>query len=153
MIEIHLPELSATTRFAAALADLITAPQLIYLQGDLGAGKSTLARAFIQHLTSPQTEVPSPTFTLVQTYNTAKGEVWHYDLYRLKHAEEVWELGFEDALHSGIVLVEWPERLSGLPLPAPLIITLRHEGDERLATIQGPEEINELLLNLAEKFS
>lgn len=103
-----------TAKLAQKLAHETRAPCLYCLYGDLGAGKSTFARGFIQGLISPYTEVPSPTFTLVQTYETDKGTIYHFDLYRLEDPEEVFELGWDDALAEGIVLVEWPERLGSL---------------------------------------
>lgn len=106
-----------TAQAAANLAATSKAPCLICLHGDLGAGKSTFARAFIRSLTSPDTEVPSPTFTLVQTYDTHKGPLYHFDLYRLEDPEEVYELNWDDALADAIILVEWPQRLGSL-LPA-----------------------------------
>lgn len=81
-------------------------------------GKSVFARALIRELTvQPDLEVPSPTFTLVQTYDTIKGPLWHFDLYRIKAPEDVYELGWEDALSEGIVLVEWPSRLNSTLAP------------------------------------
>lgn len=106
---------AALAALGQGLAGAVQAPKVILLQGDLGAGKTTLARAMIRHLTgNPDEEVPSPTFTLVQDYATPKGTVHHYDLYRLKDAEEVYELGWEDAAADGIALIEWPERLGAL---------------------------------------
>ncbi|MEM6780860.1 MAG: tRNA (adenosine(37)-N6)-threonylcarbamoyltransferase complex ATPase subunit type 1 TsaE [Pseudomonadota bacterium] len=107
-----------TVQIAALLAGETNAPALICLYGDLGAGKSAFARGFIRTLASQDTDVPSPTFTLVQTYDTTKGTIYHYDLYRLEDAEEVYELSWDDALADGIVLVEWPERLGSLLPPA-----------------------------------
>jgi len=101
-----------TVRFAALFAEKLRCGDVVLLRGDLGAGKSVFARSLIRTLAGkPDLEVPSPTFPLVQTYDTPKGDVWHFDLYRLKHPDEVFELGWEDALAGGIVLVEWPERL------------------------------------------
>jgi tRNA threonylcarbamoyladenosine biosynthesis protein TsaE len=108
----------ATARLGRLLARLVRPRDVIALHGGLGLGKTTLARAFIQALTgSTDEEVPSPTFTLVQTYDSDRGTIWHIDAYRLKHPDEIWELGFEDALVDGILLIEWPERL-GPHLPA-----------------------------------
>ena len=95
---------------AKILANSITAPVCIALWGEMGAGKSTFARAFIRSFL-PDIEVPSPTFTLVQTYPTPKGEIWHCDLYRLATEDEVQELGLLEAFNEAICLVEWPERL------------------------------------------
>ena len=87
----------------------------ITLQGPLGVGKSVFARALIRHLAqNPTLEIPSPTFTLLQTYDTPQGPVWHYDLYRLGDAAEIYELGWEEALQSALILIEWPERLGPL---------------------------------------
>ncbi len=84
------------------------------LQGLMGAGKSEFARAFIRKLMGSDIDVPSPTFTLVQTYESDKGLIWHFDLYRLEDEEEIYEIGWEEALSDGILLIEWPERLGSL---------------------------------------
>ncbi|MEA2755392.1 MAG: tRNA threonylcarbamoyladenosine biosynthesis protein TsaE, partial [Aliidongia sp.] len=115
-IEIGLPDPIATRQFAERLADVALPRDIIALGGTLGMGKTAFARGFIQHLTGAE-EVPSPTFTLVQSYDFPAGTIWHFDLYRLNRPEDVWELGFEDALEAGILLIEWPERLGAL-LPA-----------------------------------
>jgi tRNA threonylcarbamoyladenosine biosynthesis protein TsaE len=97
---------------ATALAPQLRAGDVLFLRGDLGAGKTVFARALIRALTDdPDMNVPSPTFTLVQTYDTSAGPLWHFDLYRLKSAEEIYEIGWEDALGGAIMVVEWPERL------------------------------------------
>jgi tRNA threonylcarbamoyl adenosine modification protein YjeE len=102
---------------ANVLAARITSPTCIALWGEMGAGKSTFARAFIKSFL-PTIDVPSPTFTLIQTYTTSKGEIWHCDLYRLGNSDEIQELGLLEAFHNNICLVEWPERLeSFLPQP------------------------------------
>lgn len=79
--------------------------------GDLGAGKTTFARSVLETLDPALEEVPSPTFTLVQYYSTLVGQVWHCDFYRLKNAEEIFELGMEEAFDSEICLIEWPEKI------------------------------------------
>lgn len=99
---------------ARTLATIAKPRDVILLYGDLGMGKTVFSRAFVQSLTSPDEDVPSPTFTLVQLYDTDKGTVWHFDLYRLKQPDEVYELGFEEALSDGISLIEWPERAERL---------------------------------------
>ena len=105
-----------TAVLARKIAFHLSPRDVILLKGDLGAGKSTFARALIQALCGDKTEVPSPTFTLVQTYEAPRFVIWHFDLYRLKHPEEVYELGIEEAYGNGVSLIEWPERL-GKNLP------------------------------------
>ncbi len=100
-----------TENLAKALAQIAQPGDVWALFGTLGMGKSVFARAFIKTLTSAE-EVPSPTFTLVQTYPAQDFEIYHYDLYRLKSAEEIWELNIEEAMHTGVCLIEWPEKMS-----------------------------------------
>ena len=114
-LDLDLPDLDATIRLGAALARHLRVGDVIALHGDLGAGKTELARAIIRTATGdPALIVPSPTFTLAETYDTAPGAIWHFDLYRLGAPEEALELGLEEALTDGILLVEWPERLARL---------------------------------------
>ncbi len=104
-----------TKKIAAALASDIRSGDILLLHGNLGAGKTVFARSLIRTLSdAPELEVPSPTFTLVQTYEAKDFHLWHFDLYRLEDPEEIYELGWEEALSDGIVLVEWPERLGTL---------------------------------------
>ena len=109
-----LSDEAATRALGQRLALAARAGDVMALSGPLGIGKSVLARAFIRALTTPEEEVPSPTFTLVQLYDGLAGPLWHFDLYRLAESGEVLELGFEDAVAGGIVLVEWAERLGAL---------------------------------------
>jgi tRNA threonylcarbamoyl adenosine modification protein YjeE len=109
-----LADEAATVALARAVARGVRPGDVIALWGDLGAGKTRFARAFIGALAGEGEEVPSPTFTLVQGYDTPAGAVWHFDLYRLDSADEVLELGFEEALADGIALIEWPDRLGSL---------------------------------------
>jgi tRNA threonylcarbamoyladenosine biosynthesis protein TsaE len=109
-LDIDLTDEAATEALGARLAAAARAGDVIALYGDLGAGKTFLARAFIRALTGPSTEVPSPTFTLVQTYAADGFEIWHFDLYRIGHASEARELGLDEA-EDGVALIEWPERL------------------------------------------
>ncbi len=103
---------SATDALADRLAELAEAGDIIGLAGDLGAGKTTFARAFIRARMG-HVEVPSPTFTLVQIYENGGAPVWHFDLYRLEDSEEIYELGIEEAFDSAICLIEWPEKMAG----------------------------------------
>ena len=112
-----LPDQAATEALAARLAAVLQPGDVVALGGDLGAGKTTFARALIRAAAGAEVEVPSPTFTLVQTYDLPMGPIWHFDLYRLTGPDEVIELGWDEARADGIVLVEWPDRLGPL-LPA-----------------------------------
>jgi tRNA threonylcarbamoyl adenosine modification protein YjeE len=114
MIVVDLPDETATAAFAARIAAVAVPGDVIALKGDLGAGKTSFARAFIRARGDAHEEVPSPTFTLVQIYQAAAVAIWHFDLYRLGAAEEAWELGIEEAFASGVSLIEWPERLASL---------------------------------------
>lgn len=108
-----LANLAETQAFAQRLAARLRAGDVICLHGALGAGKTELARALIRAATGePALEVPSPTFSLVQTYETAGFEIWHADLYRLESAAESVELGLDDAFGEAVVLLEWPDRIA-----------------------------------------
>ncbi len=105
-----MPDAAATVTAAAAVAKLARRGDVFCLIGALGAGKTTFARGFLRAL-GIEEEIPSPTFNLLLTYDTAPGTVWHFDLYRLGSPDEVIELGLEDAFADGICLIEWPDRL------------------------------------------
>lgn len=136
---VTLADIDATARLAAALAHLLRAGDLVALEGDLGAGKTAFARALIRELTKSDEEVPSPTFTLVQTYEAAEFDIWHFDLYRMKKPEDAFELGIEDALAEGVTLIEWPDRLGPwLPRDRLTIAIAFGAGEnERIATLSG----------------
>lgn len=101
----------ATTALAHRLAPVLAPGDAVLLSGDLGAGKTHFARALIQARLGRAEEVPSPSFTLVQTYDDGECEIWHVDLYRLADPDEVFELGLGDAFETAICLIEWPDRL------------------------------------------
>ncbi len=127
---IHVTHSEAeTAALAATLAARSRAGDLFLLSGPLGAGKSVFSRAFIKALCGEDTEVPSPTFTLVQNYDCAKGTIWHFDLYRLEVAEDVFELGWEEAMVDGITLVEWPQKLGPYSPMSATRISIEPDGE------------------------
>lgn len=135
---------AATDALAGAVAALLRPGDVVALWGDLGAGKTRFARALIGALARRSgagegEEVPSPTFTLVQTYEIADTLVWHFDLYRLDLPEEALELGLEEALSDGITLIEWPGRLGRLLPRDRLDLTLDFAAlpEGRIATLVG----------------
>jgi tRNA threonylcarbamoyladenosine biosynthesis protein TsaE len=122
---IKLPDLPSTARLAATVAELAHPGDAILLQGPLGAGKTEFARAFLRSAAGqPELEVPSPTFTLVQSYATRLGTVHHFDLWRLDGPAALAELGWDEA-RDDIVLVEWPDRLGASRPPDALTIALQ----------------------------
>lgn len=151
LLQLELADEAATKRLAKALAPLLRPGDVLALGGDLGAGKTSFARALINALPGPEEEVPSPTFTLVQLYERGPLEVWHVDLYRLEDPEDALELGLEEAFAEAVTLIEWPERLGPLlPARALKIALMRgaHE-EERLARLSGPGAWGPRLAELA----
>ncbi len=155
-VSIHLPDAAATAALARRLAGFARPGDVIALTGELGSGKTSFARAFVNALPRPDggpagEHVPSPTFTLVQIYERAPAPVWHFDLYRLSDPGEVEELGWEEALGEGIVLVEWPDRLGDRLPPHHLDITLTFAPDDagRYAVLQGSGDWADRLETLA----
>lgn len=138
-LDVFLADEAATLRFGEDMALAVRRGDYVALHGDLGAGKSTFARALIRTIADDAfLEVPSPTFTLVQSYDL-RLPVAHFDLYRIADAAEIDELGFDEALSDGICLVEWPERGFGA-LPAEgITLTFTHEGEGRRVAINAPE--------------
>ncbi|MGY8993093.1 MAG: tRNA (adenosine(37)-N6)-threonylcarbamoyltransferase complex ATPase subunit type 1 TsaE [Rhodospirillales bacterium] len=130
---------AATNQLAAQIASVASLGDVYAISGGLGAGKTAFARAFIRALGSDEEEVPSPTFTLVQTYDLPTASVWHLDLYRLSTPDEVWELGIEEAFVEAVTLIEWPERMGSL-LPANRLDIFLEAGvtvDSRWVTLKG----------------
>lgn len=138
-VTLTLPDAAATGRLAARLAARARRGDAILLEGPLGAGKSTFARAFLRAASGdPALEVPSPTFTLVQGYELPAGPAFHFDLWRLDGPADLSELGWDEA-REGIVLVEWPDRLGALRPDDALTIALAPGAteDARIATLAG----------------
>ncbi|WP_177208370.1 tRNA (adenosine(37)-N6)-threonylcarbamoyltransferase complex ATPase subunit type 1 TsaE [Tropicimonas isoalkanivorans] len=140
-MRLTLPGPDATDALGRALAGGLRAGDTLLLSGPIGAGKSHLARAIILAMMdrtgTPREDVPSPTYTLVQTYELDGVEVWHADLYRLSGPDEIWELGLDAAFDSAICLVEWPDRLAQAAPEAALRIDLAAdpETDGRMARL------------------
>ena len=112
VLQLELPNLSATQNLGSLLADGLTAGDVIALSGPLGAGKSALARSIILSANPNETEVPSPTFSLVQTYELEdRTPLWHLDLYRIENPEDAMQLGLDDAFVDAVCLIEWPDRV------------------------------------------
>jgi tRNA threonylcarbamoyladenosine biosynthesis protein TsaE len=139
-MRIPLVDEAATTALGRAVAPLLRPGDVVLLEGPLGMGKSTLARGLIRALAGPDVDVPSPTFTLVQVYETSP-PVAHFDLYRLERPSEAAEIGLDEALDLGCAVIEWPERLGDDPSawlgPDRLTVRLEEEGGGRLATVSG----------------
>ena len=113
-VHIALPTEDATATLAASIAPRLASGDVILLEGPIGAGKSAFARALIRARLGRMEDVPSPTFTLVQTYDDPHGDLWHCDLYRLGDPDEALELGVDEAFTTAICLIEWPGRLGTL---------------------------------------
>jgi tRNA threonylcarbamoyladenosine biosynthesis protein TsaE len=158
-VTVALPDLAATAALGRRLALLLRPGDVVALKGDLGTGKTTLARGIVAALSPDATEVPSPTFTLVQTYPVLLGggaggrracELWHFDLYRLDRPEQIYELGLEEALAEAISLIEWPELIERL-LPRGKVLTISlHLGADgaRSAVISGGTDWTDRLAKL-----
>ncbi|MEP1229493.1 MAG: tRNA (adenosine(37)-N6)-threonylcarbamoyltransferase complex ATPase subunit type 1 TsaE [Litorimonas sp.] len=127
-----------TLALGAKLGPLLQVGDCIALRGDLGAGKTSLVRGLIQALMG-QIDVPSPTYTLVQTYDLPDYELWHCDLYRLDTPDDAYELGLMDAMLDAVCILEWPDKLGRLLPETALTITLDFDGDGRVAVLTGWE--------------
>lgn len=142
---------TATAALAARLAARVGPGDTILLTGPIGAGKTHFARALIQARLAAAgigEDVPSPTFTLVQTYSDGETEIWHADLYRLTSADEIVELGLEEAFGTAVVLVEWPDRLGDLAPPSALSVgfeMLEDEGSRRVTASATDPRWNDVI--------
>ncbi len=126
-LKIKLESPKKTAAFAAGLANHLGPGDIILLDGKIGSGKTHFARSLIQSRMTDPEDVPSPTFTLVQSYETSAGDIWHCDLYRISTTEEIEELGLIEAFDTALCLVEWPDKLG--PLIPPTALTLKFQTD------------------------
>lgn len=147
-VTLRLADPAATAGLAQRIAAVARPGDVIALAGDLGSGKTAFARAFIRARSRADEDVPSPTFTLVQTYGgTGAGDgtepvtIWHFDLYRLEAPGDAVELGIDEAFVDAISLIEWPDRLGALLPARSLVLTLAFDPaggeDGRIATLAG----------------
>lgn len=139
-IKVPCANIKATEDLAVQVARISQKGDVFLLFGTLGVGKSVFARAFVQALCDAK-EVPSPTFTLVQTYSAPDFEIYHFDLYRLKDPEEIWELNMEEALFGAVCLIEWPEKMGPyMPKNAVKISILSTSENARSVEIECDDE-------------
>ncbi|MBW4023895.1 MAG: tRNA (adenosine(37)-N6)-threonylcarbamoyltransferase complex ATPase subunit type 1 TsaE [Proteobacteria bacterium] len=146
-LELTLPTLDATEALARRVAPLLRAGDTVLLSGPLGAGKSAFARALLRDMAGdPVLDVPSPSFTLVQSYETRRGIVHHYDLWRIEPGPDLRELGLDEAF-TDITLIEWPDRLGADTPPGALRIALVPLADgQRRACLAGwPDRLRNLM--------
>lgn len=137
--EVYLANLKQTEILAARIAKIVVLGDVITLSGNLGAGKTSFAQYFIKSLTNEEIEVTSPTFNLLHLYKTLTLEIWHFDLYRLKNRDEIYELGIESAFNQGVSIIEWPEIIQTI-LPKDrleLNLAFSFKDEARILTLQG----------------
>lgn len=136
--QIAIPTEDAMDKFGEALALQLKPGDTILLTGVIGAGKTHLCRAIIRSIVGKSEEVPSPTYTIVQTYQGPKAEIWHADLYRLSDSSELVELGLDEAMETAIVLIEWPDRLHKSMRPTDALeITIMPKGEGRIVDLSS----------------
>lgn len=127
--------------FGASLARHLIPGDTVLLEGVIGAGKTHLCRAIIRSILEDNEEIPSPTYTLVQTYQGPNSEIWHADLYRLSDSSELVELGLEEAMQGAIVLIEWPDRLPEAMWPEnAILVSITPDGDDRIIHVSTGSE-------------
>lgn len=144
-VEIFLPDEESARQFGNRLGAWLRPGHIVLLEGPVGAGKSHIARAAIRAILGEETEVPSPTFTLVQTYETPDSEIWHADLYRLTDPAEVFELGLFDAMGRDIVLIEWPDRLGRERPNDAITISISYKDEGRILQITAADDLLDII--------
>ena len=138
LAQIQLFDEARTAALAAKLAPILRAGDALLLEGEIGAGKSAFCRALIRARAGAEIDVPSPTFTLVQTYDLDGLEFWHCDLYRLTSPEEVLELGLEEAFDEAVCLIEWPDRLQSAVPETALTLRFAAHAESHSVAVIGP---------------
>jgi tRNA threonylcarbamoyl adenosine modification protein YjeE len=140
-----------TIKIAENFSEVTQIGDFICLEGTLGMGKSVFARGFIKYQTNAE-EVPSPTFTLVQSYEGKSYDIFHYDLYRIKKAEEIFEIGMEDMIYEGVSLVEWPNKMEAYLPKNRIEISISGKDDNRKITFKLDDKNKfELIKNFVNK--
>lgn len=147
MLKMHLPDEAATRALGARLARVIEPGLLVYLHGDLGSGKTTLARGLLRGL-GYQGRVKSPTYALVELYTVSRLDLYHFDFYRFRDPKEWRDAGFNEYFNdASVCLVEWPEKAAGLLPAADLDIALEFAGDGRDLEIRAGTESGKACLH------
>lgn len=147
-IHIRLNTEADTTALATQIAPLLRAGDTLLLSGEIGAGKSAFARALIRARLGRAEDIPSPTFTIVQTYTDGETEIWHCDLYRLTHPDDAFELGLDEAFETAICLIEWPDRLGSAMPEGALELAFAALADHHRVTVTAPENWAARLVDL-----
>lgn len=147
---INLNSLEDTKDFAKKLAPMLKPGDVLTFSGDLGSGKTTLIRDLIQYFLGPETDVTSPSFNLVHLYDTKNFPIWHIDLYRLEHEEELVELGLDEAFDQAICFIEWPERAPDYLPKERLLIEIFYgkEEEQRRIALTGKGKWQERITSL-----
>ena len=140
--------LDDTKKLAEKIASLVKIGDVITLKGDLGAGKTTFARYFINSLLSEEQEITSPTFNIAHQYDAPDFDIWHFDLYRLKNEREAEEIGLYDAFDEAVSLIEWPEIIGDILPEDRLLVELSLLEDERQVVLRGYGEWEERLMKI-----
>lgn len=134
-------------KLGGMFARILVEGDVVALTGDLGAGKTTLSRGIIQALCG-DLDVPSPTYTIVQTYDCEGFELWHCDLYRLDKPDDIFELGLFEAMEDCVCLIEWPDKMGEHLIVSALTIDIQFDGHGRVLTMTGDESWQERLANV-----
>ena len=136
-MQIEIDSLEQTKALAEKIANYVQTGDVIELNGDLGTGKTTFARYFINSLLEDEEDILSPTFNIVHPYNTKNFTIWHFDLYRIEDINEVEEIGIYDAFDEGVCLIEWSQIISSIVPENRLLLNLVETNGRRSVTVEG----------------